>query len=137
MLFFKHSLSLLTLNLLLRAHYAFCEEDHTPFETEFRLMILTMYGREDPDGVEVTVEGQLGVESVDSHDNKNGVNIDWGIGSYLGSSRLTYMGWSHPNPNGRAVWIYRKGEDKESGMKVGSCVANDKGIEADNSAPSF
>ena len=137
MLFYKHSLGLMALNLLLRSRYAFGQEDHTVFETEFRLMVLTG----DPDNVEATVELEVGGESVDFHDNDKSNNKDWDAGVGLrkedGNSRLTYMGWSRPSPDGRNLRIYKKGEDKESGMRVRIRLYCRPRYSAYDSAPSF
>jgi hypothetical protein len=117
MMFIKHSLGLVALNLLLRAQQVFGQqEDHTTFETEFRLMILTG----DPDNMQATFENEGGGETVVLYDDKS--MKDWNAGVDArkddGNYRLTYMAWSRPSPNDRHVWIHKKGTDKESGRRV-------------------
>lgn len=113
MLFNKHALGFLGLNLLLRAHQAFAQEDQAEFETEFRLMILTY-----PDDLEIAVTNEDNSESVETRAD----HADWAIendrGGEHGNLLLSWMGFSHASDQDRKVWIYNKGEDRESGKVV-------------------
>jgi hypothetical protein len=130
----RHSFALVALNFLLQAHYAFGQqEDHTTFETEFRLMIMTG----DPDHIMVTVENQDGGgESEGRYEDI--ANINWHSGvdarSGDGNFRLSYMGWSRPSPNDRHVWIHQKGTDKESGKRVSHVCIVKQDTSLNNSA---
>jgi len=114
MLFNKHALGFLGLNLLLRAHQGFAQEDQAEFETEFRLMILTG----DPDNLEIAVTNEDNSESIETHAD----HTDWAIendrGKEDGNLLLSWMGFSHASDQDRKVWIYKKGEDRESGKVV-------------------
>jgi hypothetical protein len=114
MMFTKHALGFFAFNLLLRALPAFAQEDQVEFETEFRLMILTG----DPDNMEIAVTNEDKTESVETHDN----HLDWAIendrGKDDGNLLLSWVGFSHPSDQERKVWIYKKGEDRESGRIV-------------------
>jgi hypothetical protein len=126
MLFYKQSFGFLALNLLLHAHKAFAEEDHTLFETEFRLMIMTGDSEHDM----VTVEGEKDGESwsgkFQDDDNKNwlpGVPARFNDGNW----RMTYMAWSRPSDKARTMWHHHQGQDKESGRKVHHFACNHEG----------
>lgn len=114
MLFTKHALGFLGLNFLLRAHQAFAQEDQAEFETEFRLMILTG----DPDNLEIAVTNEDMSESIETHVD----HTDWAIeddrGKEEGNLLLSWMGFSHASDQDRKVWIYKQGEDRESGRIV-------------------
>ena len=116
MFFFTHSLGILALNFLLQAHQASAEEDHTLFETEFRLMIIVGF----PDREMATVEGEDGVFWSGKHEDKE--NNNWGPGTKLpegqGDYRVNYMAWSRPSDKDRLVWLHDKNKGKDSGRKV-------------------
>jgi hypothetical protein len=122
MLFFKHSFGILALNVLLHAQQAFAEEDHTLFETEFRLMIMTG----DPEHDMVTVEGEDGTMwpgKREDDDNKGwlpGVEARKADGNW----RMSYMAWSRPSEKERTMWHHHKDQKPDSGRKVHYLICN-------------
>jgi hypothetical protein len=118
MLFFKHSFGILALNVLLRAQQTFAEEDHTLFETEFRLMILTG----DWANNMVTVEGEDGTMWPGKWEDDDNKGKNWWPGVKArepnGGFRMSYMAWSRPSDKGRTMWHHHPGQEPESGRKV-------------------
>ena len=116
MLFQKHPFGILALNFLLQARQTFAEEDHTLFETEFRLMIIVGF----PDRDMATVEGEDGVFWPGKHEDKE--NKDWAMGTKTpegqGNYRVNYMAWSRRSDKERTLWLHDKEKDKDSGRKV-------------------
>jgi hypothetical protein len=122
MLFLKHSFGILALHVLLHAQQAFAEEDHTLFETEFRLMILTgHYGEE-----MVTVEGEDGTMWPGKWEDKE--NQGWWPEVKAreddGAVRMSYMAWSRPSDKARILWHHHKDQKPDSGRKVHYLICN-------------
>lgn len=122
MLFFNHSFGILALNFLLQARQTFAEEDHTLFETEFRLMIMTG----DPDHDMVTVEGEDGTmwPGTSQDDDNKGWFPGVKARETNGNWRMSYMAWSRPSEKERTMWHYHQNQDKTSGRKVHFLVCN-------------
>jgi hypothetical protein len=123
-LFFKHSFGILALSVLLRALQTFAEEDHTLFETEFRLMIMTG----DPDHDMVTVEGEDGTMWPGKWEDDANKGKGWLPGVKArdanGNWRMSYMAWSRPSEKERTMWHHHKDQEPDSGRKVHYLICN-------------
>ena len=117
MLFLKHSFGILALHALLHAQQAFAEEDHTLFETEFRLMIMTG----DPEHDMVTVEGEDGTMWPGNTEDDDKAGKPWYPGVKArdanGNWRMSYMAWSRPSEKERTMWHHHQGQSRTLGER--------------------
>jgi hypothetical protein len=124
MLFLKHSFGILALHVLLRARQTFAEEDHTLFETEFRLMIMTGDWAKSM----VTVEGEDGTMWPGKWEDDDNKGKDWWPGVKArepnGGFRMSYMAWSRPSDKARTMWHHHKDQKPDSGRKVHYLICN-------------
>jgi hypothetical protein len=113
MLFVKHALGLALFNLLFHSVQVFGKNPDITFETEFRLMVLT----NDPDNMEMALEdGKIIAKHQDEENQAWKMEDD--RKKEDGNARLGWLSWTKPSDQERRVWIYKKGEAKESGTTV-------------------